>query len=108
MECQGMSVNESIQLPILVYHTEFGTEMDASYLLPGVISRFSALPVDKVSLRRESENEIYDSIHRLDKLISIFTGKILTQDRDSLLIFQGISERYAPGDGPSLLLGIPA
>ena len=109
-ECRGMAVQESLDLPLLLFHEESGKKME-SFVRSGIFrgsgeANYTAIDSTWGFIDDDSP-ELYHSILRLDDHICTFTAKNLSYDEDSLLAFEGISERFWSSNGLGMLLGIP-
>lgn len=115
-ECNGMALQESTQLPVPALHVPSadGTHRHfADYMLSGVFrGDMRAAPELQYGFRDEAVEGVDGEVRRLDAHIRAFTGRRLTDVKDSLNAFLGVAARYAPGrdggaGGLALVQGIP-
>jgi Heterokaryon incompatibility protein (HET) len=103
-ECGGMVTHESIYLPLSLYHTKNRLRMER-FMLPGI---FDGKPRGWYNFQTKGLNDEAKLI-RLGEHIMNFTRRKLSYDSDSLLAFQGISQRYCSEQktGIHMIYGLP-
>ena len=109
-ECGGMAAQETLDLPLQLFHKESGEAME-DFMLAGVFNGSSEAALASIASFFGFPNLKSPGLSRglllLDEHIATFTSKNLSYNEDSLLAFSGIAERYGSRNGIGILLGLP-